>query len=172
MGKISKNANIYDLQGNLLRHVDEDGRLHNYTTEELEELVDKLANDKDENGKVKDPRALNNANSILFQYYQKYGNPHENELKELIKKYQESKTTKEEAQQKLEELASDLDEQSNTTSEIPSSDEDTIWDTYADGNDEDGQGVLKQSNEIIMEKYVDFEEIKDMEDDGNGNICG
>ena len=51
-------------------------------------------------------------------------------------------TTKEEAQQKLEELASDLDEQPNT------------------------------NNEIVMEKYVDFEEINDMEDDGNRNICG
>lgn len=136
MGKISKNANIYDLQGNILRHVDEDGKLHNYTTEELEELVDKLADDKDEDGKVKDPRALNNANSILFQYYQKYGNPHENELKELIKKYQESKTTKEEAQQKLEEFASDIASTRGYNSSTDAS-----------------------NDEIIMEKYVDYEEV-------------
>lgn len=136
MGKISKNANIYDLQGNILRHVDEDGKLHNYTTEELEKLVDKLADDKDEDGKVKDPRALNNANSILFQYYQKYGNPHENELKELIKKYQESKTTKEEAQQKLEEFASDIASTRGYNSSTDAS-----------------------NDEIIMEKYVDYEEV-------------
>lgn len=159
MGKISKNANIYDLQGNCLRHVDEDGKLHNYTTEELEELVDKLAEDKDENGKVKDPQALNNVNSILFQYYQKYGNPHEKELKELIKKYQESKTTKEEAQQKLEELASDLDEQSNTTSEIPSDDTSTDGNEDADGHDGSGSGVLEQPKELEMDRYVEFEEI-------------
>lgn len=109
MGKISKNANIYDLQGNCLRHVDEDGKLHNYTTEELEELVDKLAEDKDENGKVKDPQALNNVNSILFQYYQKYGNPHEKELKEIIQKYAESKSTEEQVQEKLEEVVEEIE---------------------------------------------------------------
>lgn len=136
MGKISKNANIYDLQGNCLRHVDENGKLHNYTTEELEELVDKLANDKDENGKVKDPQALNNANSILFQYYQKYGNPHENELKELIKKYQESKTTEEEAKEKLNELASDIASTGGYNSSTNAS-----------------------NDEIIMDKYIDYEEI-------------
>lgn len=73
MGKINKYANIYDTEGNLIRHVGDDGKLKNYTTEELEQLLDKLAEDKDENGNVKDPQALNNVNSILFQHYQKYG---------------------------------------------------------------------------------------------------
>lgn len=159
MGKINRYANIYDTNGNLLRHTNENGYLEDMTIQEVEELVDKLGEDKDENGRVKDPQALNNANSILFQMYQKYGNPHEQELKEIIKKYQESKTTKEEAQQKLEEFASDLDEQLDTTSEIPSSDENTVRDTHVDGNDEDGRRVLEQSNEIVMDKYVEFEEV-------------
>ena len=91
MGKINKFANIYDKDGNLLRHVDEDGKLKNYTIEELEDLIDKLAEDKDENGNVKDPQALNNVNMILFQQYQKYGNPHEAELIEKLKELQKQR---------------------------------------------------------------------------------
>ena len=71
MGKINKFANIYDKDGNLLRHVDEDGKLKNYTIPELEELVDKLAEDKDEEGHIKDPNALNNVYSVLQKEYQK-----------------------------------------------------------------------------------------------------
>lgn len=32
MGKISKNSNLYDKDGNLLKHVNEDGILEDYTT--------------------------------------------------------------------------------------------------------------------------------------------
>ena len=86
MSKINKYANLYDKDGNLLRHVNEDGILPDYTIEELEELVDNLANDKDENGNVRNPQALNNANLILIQYYQKYGNPHISELLSKLQK--------------------------------------------------------------------------------------
>lgn len=91
MGKINKFANIYDTNGNLIRHVGDDGKLKKYTIQELEDLLDKLAEDKDENGNVKDPKALNNVNSILFQEYQKHGNPHEKELLEKLQKIQEEK---------------------------------------------------------------------------------
>lgn len=44
MGKISKFANLYDKEGNLLRHVSEDGRLKNITKEEVEEALTILRN--------------------------------------------------------------------------------------------------------------------------------
>ena len=65
MGKINKYANIYDKEGNLMRHVGDDGKLKKYTINELEDLVDKLAEDKDENGNVKDPQSLTYILSFL-----------------------------------------------------------------------------------------------------------
>lgn len=44
MGKISKFANLYDKEGNLLRHVSKDGRLKNITKEEVEEALTILRN--------------------------------------------------------------------------------------------------------------------------------
>lgn len=71
MGKINKYANIYDKEGNLIRHVGDDGKLKKYTINELEDLVDNLAEDKDENGNVKDPQSLNNVYSVLSEQYKK-----------------------------------------------------------------------------------------------------
>lgn len=44
MGKISKFANLYDSEGNLLRKVAKDGRLKNITKEEVEEALTVLRN--------------------------------------------------------------------------------------------------------------------------------
>lgn len=82
--KIYKYANLYDKDGKLLRHVDKDGVLQKYSIEELEELVDRLGNEKDDNGNLKDPVGFNNASYVLFQMYQKYGNP---QIAELLKKF-------------------------------------------------------------------------------------
>ena len=86
MGKINKYANIYDKEGNLIRHVGDDGKLKKYTINELEDLVDKLAEDKDENGNVKDPQSLNNVFSILSEQYKKNPKYLFNKLNELQKK--------------------------------------------------------------------------------------
>lgn len=87
MGKICKYSNLYDKdctsdnhKDHLLKHVDDKGVLRDYTIDELEKLVDKLGNDKDENGKIKDTQAFNNASTILLEYYNKYGYPHKDEL--------------------------------------------------------------------------------------------
>lgn len=87
MGKIYKYANIYDknctsdnCKDHIIRRVNVNGVLEDYTMEELEKLVDDLGNDKDEDGKIKDPKAFNNASSMLLQYYEKYGYPHKDEL--------------------------------------------------------------------------------------------
>lgn len=109
MGRINKYANIYSRDGKLLRRVEEDGILHDYTIDELEQLVDSIAEDKDENGKMKNPTEFNNASKILFDMYQRYGNPHEAELLEQIKKAKEAKTTKEQVIEKLEEVKEEVD---------------------------------------------------------------
>lgn len=44
MGKISKFANLYDREGNLLRKVAKDGQLKNITKEEVEEALTVLRN--------------------------------------------------------------------------------------------------------------------------------
>lgn len=104
-----KFANTYK-NGKIISKKDKWGRTRAYTIEELEQLVDELANDKDENGKVKDPQALNNANMILFQMYQRYGNPHEKEILEAIKKMQKEKSLEEQKQAALEEVDKELAE--------------------------------------------------------------
>ena len=113
MGKYDKYTNTYDRDGNLIRKVGPRGKIEDYTVEELEELVDKLANDKDENGKVKNPVGLNNANKILFQYYTSKKGAHR--LKELLQKLQEEskarKTTKEQAVEAINEVKEILPEE-------------------------------------------------------------
>lgn len=101
MGKINKYANIYDTEGNLIRHVGDDGKLKNYTINELEDLVDKLAEDKDEEGHVKDPQSLNNVYSVLTEQYRKHPNHLIQKLQELNKaKNTEGSTMAEKTTQK------------------------------------------------------------------------
>ena len=108
MAKSLKYGNLYDKDGNLLRKCNDRGELPDYTIEELEQLIDKLAEDKDENGRIKDPKALNNCNMILMQMYQKYGNPHEAELIQKLKEAQSNKTTEQQVNEKIQEVVDQL----------------------------------------------------------------
>ena len=150
MGKINKFANIYDKDGNLIRHVGDDGKLKKYTTEELEELVDKLSEDKDENGAVKYPQSLNNVSAMLFQYYQKYGNPHEKELIQKLQDYQKAKSEGSTMAQKTDEetikkaLSEDINEPINTVSQ--------------------SEELVDRETNYEPETYVDFEEITDSDE--------
>lgn len=132
MGKINKYANIYDLEGNLIRHVGDDGKLKNYTISELEELVDKLAEEKDEEGNVKDPQALNNAYAVLTNEYKKNPKYLFNKMSELQKQHAEGdasmaeKTTPEEVEKALEEV------KISTKEELVERDTDYEPDTYVD----------------------------------------
>lgn len=113
--KIYKHANLYDKDGNLLRHVDQNGILQKYNLKELEELVDKLGNEKDNNGNIKDPIGFNNASYVLFQMYQKYGYP---QLTELLKNF--AKTPENESETSSESEASsetEINSESETSSE-------------------------------------------------------
>ena len=166
MGKINKYANIYDKDGNLIRHVGDDGKLKNYTTEELEQLLDKLAEDKDENGNVKDPQALNNVNAMLFQYYQKYGNPHEKDFIQKLQEYQKSKsegvtivpkvdeeTVKNALSEVADESVSGTDGSMKTLSE---EDREALYD------DMKKIALTERETSYEPEQYVDFEEIKEV----------
>lgn len=123
MGKINKYANIYDTEGNLIRHVGDDGKLKNYTINELEDLVDKLAEDKDEEGHVKDPQSLNNVYSVLTEEYRKHPNYLIQKLQELNKakntegSTMAEKTTPEEVEKALKETDSEQLVERETTYE-------------------------------------------------------
>lgn len=113
MGKINKYANIYDKEGNLMRHVGDDGKLKKYTINELEDLVDKLAEDKDENGNVTDPQSLNNVYSVLSEQYKKNPSYLINKLSKLQKEANPEgstmaeKATTEEVEKALKEVDSE-----------------------------------------------------------------
>lgn len=105
MGKICKYSNLYSSDGELLRKVDEKtGVLKDYTIEELEQLLDKLGEDKDENGNIKNVIAFSNVYKILMQQYIKYGNPHEKEIRERLEKIAKERGIEEQVQNAMNEL--------------------------------------------------------------------
>ena len=138
MGKISKYSNIYSTDGELLRRVDEKtGKLEKYTTEELEQLLDKLGEDKDENGEIKDKTTFLNVQQMLMQYYWKYGNPHEEEIKAKLEEYAKQHRLEDQVNKAMEELKTAVEE--STGEEI---------------------------KDTVMDEYVNYEEIND-EPEGN-----
>ncbi len=110
MGKINKYSNIYDINGELIRKAP----LTNYTVEELEELCDKIAERKDDNGNIIAPQQYNNAMSMLFKMYQKYGNPHKEDLIKQLKEHAKLKTTGEDVKRALGEVESVVDMEQHT----------------------------------------------------------
>ena len=79
MGKISKNSNLYDKNGNFLH------KPGKYTIEELEKLVDTLD---------KNSREFASATAILMHMYEQKGNPHRDELIQKLIEQSKTKTTK------------------------------------------------------------------------------
>lgn len=79
MGKINKNSNLYDKDGNFLH------KPGKYTIGELEVLIDTL----DENSKE-----FANATAILMHMYEQKGNPHIDELIQKLIAQSKTKTTK------------------------------------------------------------------------------
>lgn len=79
MGKINKNSNLYDKDGNFLH------KPGKYTIKELEELIDTLD---------KNSREFANATAILMHMYEQKGNPHRDELIQKLIEQSKTKTTK------------------------------------------------------------------------------
>lgn len=138
MGKINKYSNIYDKDGNLIRHVDEDGTLHNYTIDELQELVNKLTEDRDEDGNIKNPQALNNASGMLFRMYQE--EPGQLHLRAMFEEFKQraEEAKKSSTEEQVEKALNEVKEQVEPTYDV----------------------------NTLEGDYVNFEEIKD-ESEGN-----
>lgn len=118
----AKYANWYDLNGDIINHVKADGRIHDLTVEEVEALVDKLADEKDENGNIKRKQEFDNASAVLFHMYNKYGNPHEKDIIEAVKEAAKRKTNTSEVQTALKEIGGELAK--NAAGNVPTASED------------------------------------------------
>lgn len=116
MAKINKFANLYNKEGNLLRKAP----LENVTIEELEKMIDEYKGDKSS-------KEYQNLIYSLMNLYDKYGNPHEQELIDRIKEYGNNKDSDERAvREALEELSDELDKDEATEpDEVPSYNVDT-----------------------------------------------
>ena len=94
MGKINKNSNLYDKDGNFLH------KPGKYTIEELEALIDTLD---------KNSRGFASATAILMHMYEKEGNPHRDELIQKLIAQSKTKTTKADVNNALNEVKEQLD---------------------------------------------------------------
>ena len=118
MGKINKNSNLYDKDGNFLH------KPGKYTIEELEKLVDTF----DKNSKE-----FANATAILMNMYEQKGNPHRDELIQKLIEQSKTKTTKAEVLNALKDIK---DEQTREDGSIT---EGCISDA-SEGTGEHGEG--------------------------------
>ena len=136
MAHINKYANLYDIDGNLIRKAP----LKNFTIEETEKLVDELTQ------KVKDnpdntiyKLYLNNTVEYLYYLYNRYGNPHEKELIDIIKNASNEDISEEEVAKALNEVNKELQKSYNP---------DTLEDEYVQYSevegDSDGENVVSE----------------------------
>ena len=101
MGKINKNSNLYDKNGNFLH------KPGKYTIEELEKLVDTL----DKNSKE-----FANVTAILMHMYEQKGNPHRDELIQKLIEQSKTKTTKDEVIDALKDV--DITESNDSSNDV------------------------------------------------------
>ena len=107
MGKINKNSNLYDKDGNFLH------KPGKYTIEELEKIVDTL----DKNSKE-----FANATAILMHMYEQKGNPHRDELIQKLIEQSKTKTTKAEVVDALKDI--NITESNDSSNNIKNETED------------------------------------------------
>ena len=100
MGKISKNSNLYDKDGNFLH------KPGKYTIEELEKLVDTLD---------KNSREFASATAILMHMYEQKGNPHRDELIQKLIDQSKTKTTKTEVIDALNDIKNETEDGENAS---------------------------------------------------------
>lgn len=125
MTPLHEYTNLYTKDGKLIHKAP-----LKWTIAELEEYIDTLP----------EGRERDNCTWILFQMYQKYGNPHEAELIEKLNEYAKEHTKeKTEVVNKLNEL--------NETVEEPKNESTT--------------SAIEKAAETVMDEYVDFEEVND-----------
>ena len=97
MGKINKYSNLYDKEGKLIKHVNDEGVLTQFTIKEIEELVDTLD---------KNTKEYQNAIMVLTEMYK---NPKTKEdieyveslQKDLIKRLQDESNKKKDEENRV-----------------------------------------------------------------------
>lgn len=110
MGMINKHANLYDKDGNLIRRVNEDGILENYTIPELEQLVDKLSKEEDKRTEYE------NALRVLISMYNtKQGREYQQKIISSLTENATKKSDSEQAVEKLQEVLKDTKEPTYNT---------------------------------------------------------
>ena len=100
MGKINKNSNLYDKNGNFLH------KPGKYTIEELEKLVVPLN---------KYSREFASATAILMHMYEQKGNPHRDELIQKLIEQSKTKTTKAEVVDALNDIKNETEDGENAS---------------------------------------------------------
>lgn len=138
MGKISKYSNLYDKEGKLIKHVNDEGVLTQFTIKEIEELVDTLD---------KNTKEYQNAIMVLTEMYK---NPKTKEdieyveslQKDLIKRLQDEANKKKDEENRVVKALGEVKEEvdnENTESNVS----------------EDSNNYNVDSNE---DEYVEFKE--------------
>lgn len=138
MGKINKYSNLYDKEGKLIKHVNDEGVLTQFTIKEIEELVDTLD---------KNTKEYQNAIMVLTEMYK---NPKTKEdieyveslQKDLIKRLQDEANKKKDEENRVVKALGEVKEEvdnENTESNV--------------GEDSNNYNV--DSNE---DEYVEFKE--------------
>ena len=152
MAKIDPNANLYDIDGNLISKAP----LKNKTISEVEQLVDDLTKKVEENPDNEVYKVyLNNAQSFLFAMYNSMSKEDLiSRISALKSSVEAAKTEVNEAEQKqLEETNKALDELKETI----------------ESQNGSSEGVEQRSEEVVsktvtpeeMDQYVEYEEIED-----------
>lgn len=151
MSKIDPNANLYDIDGNLISKAP----LPNKTIKEVEELVDELTKKIEENPNNEVYKVyLNNAQSFLFSMY---NNMSREELMSRLSVLQNSiQNAKNEANDAEKDR---LDSANEALEELKQSVEGTVVDKEMEQPLAESSPVNTGSDE--MDEYVEFEEVKE-----------
>lgn len=134
MGKINKYSNLYDKEGKLIKHVNDEGVLTQFTIKEIEELVDTLD---------KNTKEYQNAIMVLTEMYK---NPKTKEdieyveslQKDLIKRLQDEANKKKDEENRvvkaLGEVKEEVDNENteSNVSEDPNYNVDSNEDEYVE----------------------------------------
>lgn len=157
MSKIDKNANLYDIDGNLIS----EAPLKNKTLDEVEKLVDNLTKKVEENPDNEVYKVyLNNAQSFLFAMY---NNMNKEELitrlSVLQNSIQTAKDKANEAETERLDNANEALEQLKESYTVGDKTENNISESKS-MNQED-MLVERDSDDTPNDEYVQFEEIKE-----------
>lgn len=161
---MSKFSNIYDIDGNIIRRADQGP----FTLEETEKLVDELTKKVQENPDNKVYKVyLNNAQKWLFKLYNEMSREElMNRMSFVQNSIDEAKSEASEAEQKqLEEINNIMEEFKKQYDNEP---ENTPTETEegSGGRGEDSERVEHDVDQpdspkpVVMDEYVDFEEVK------------